>query len=154
MFFFFFFFLHEKCLLKEQICMKSPSSVLFCGFFFWKNERHLVTLSAECAQTMPSVNYISHSFYIVQRFMVSHWSFMCMSGIWLSIFSFPYNTVIWINISGELPKLVCALILCRSGLGLLMGNFYKLSACQRDSEGVLSFHVFIEVFHVVAWCYN
>ena len=40
--------------------------------------------------------------------------------------------------------LVCALILWRSGLGLLMGKFRQfLTDLPHDSGGVLSFHVII-----------
>ena len=48
------------------------------------------------------------------------------------VFGFPDDNLK--NIDGFSPNLVCALILCRSGLGLLMGKFRQclteLSACD------------------------
>ena len=50
--------------------------------------------------------------------MVSHWISVCVS---LSLLCFRMKT--WVNINGFSPNLVCALILWRSDLGLLMGKF-------------------------------
>ena len=36
---------------------------------------------------------------------------------------FCFHMITWVNVSGFSPNLVCALILKRSGLGLLMGKF-------------------------------
>ena len=36
---------------------------------------------------------------------------------------FHFRMITWVNINGFSPNLVCALILWRSGLGLLMGKF-------------------------------
>ena len=46
---------------------------------------------------------------------------------------FHFRMITWININGFSPNLVCALILWRSGLGLLIGEFrqfFTLSACN------------------------
>ena len=66
--------------------------------------------------------------------MVSHWLSMCLSvcpsvplssvcpsSVCPSVFRFRMITCV--NINGFSPNLVCALILWRSGLGLLMGKF-------------------------------
>ena len=42
---------------------------------------------------------------------------------------FCFRMITWVNINGFSPNLVCALILWRSGLGLLMGKF-----CQNLTE--------------------
>ena len=39
---------------------------------------------------------------------------------------FRFRMITWININGFSPNLVCALILWRSGLGLLMGKFSQI----------------------------
>ena len=38
---------------------------------------------------------------------------------------FRFWMITWVNVNGFSPNLVCALILCRSGLGLLMGKFHR-----------------------------
>ena len=47
---------------------------------------------------------------------------------------FRFRTITWVNINGFSPNLICALILWRSGFGLLMGKFHqflkKWSACD------------------------
>ena len=51
-----------------------------------------------------------------------------------SVFFFHFQMITSVNISGFSPNLVCALILWRSALGLLMGKFHpfwtELSACS------------------------
>ena len=42
---------------------------------------------------------------------------------WVSASIFCFQIITWVNINGFSPNLLCALILWRSGLGLLMGNF-------------------------------
>ena len=39
---------------------------------------------------------------------------------------FRFRMITGVNINGFSPNLVCALILCRSGLGLLMGKFRQI----------------------------
>ena len=39
---------------------------------------------------------------------------------------FHFQMITWLNINGFSPNLVCALILWRSGLGLLMGKFRQI----------------------------
>ena len=39
---------------------------------------------------------------------------------------FRFRMITWVNINGFSPNLVCALILWRSGLGLLMGKFRQI----------------------------
>ena len=39
---------------------------------------------------------------------------------------FRFRLITWVNINGLSPNLVCALILWRSGLGLLMGKFRQI----------------------------
>ena len=65
--------------------------------------------------------------------MVSRWMSMCLSvrlsAVCLSVlpfvpFSFPDDNLR--NINGFLPNFVCALILWRSGLGLLMDKFRQI----------------------------
>ena len=60
--------------------------------------------------------------------MVSRWMSVCRSihqlPIRLSIFSFLDDNLV--NFNGFSPNLVCALILLRSGLGLLMGKFCQI----------------------------
>ena len=60
--------------------------------------------------------------------MVSRLTSVCLSippsSVCLSVFRFQMIT--WVNINGFSPNLVCALILWRSGLGLLMGKFCYL----------------------------
>ena len=46
----------------------------------------------------------------------------CLSVIHPSVHIFVFWTITWVNINGFSPKLVCALILWGSGLGLLMGE--------------------------------
>ena len=48
---------------------------------------------------------------------------------------FCFRMITWINVRGFSPSLVCALILCSSSLGLLMGKFRQIltvtiSACD------------------------
>ena len=38
---------------------------------------------------------------------------------------FGFRMITWVNVNGFSPNLVCALILWRSGLGLLMGKFHQ-----------------------------
>ena len=40
---------------------------------------------------------------------------------------FRFRMITWVNINGFSPNLVCALILLRSGLGLLIGKFHNFS---------------------------
>ena len=73
---------------------------------------------------------------IVAGIMVSLWMFVCPSirlsvshtpirpSVYPSVFHFQMIT--WININGFSPNLVCALILWRSGLGLLVDKFCKI----------------------------
>ena len=59
--------------------------------------------------------------------MVSHWTSVCLSvrSSHTSFhFSFPDDNLSKHN--GFSPNLVCALILLRSGLGLLMGKFRQI----------------------------
>ena len=55
---------------------------------------------------------------------------------------FRFQMITRININGFSPNLVCALILWRSGLGLLMGKihqmFTELSACHTIMAGYYS----------------
>ena len=41
----------------------------------------------------------------------------------MAILIFLHEKLIWVNLNGFLPNLVCTLILLRSVMGLLMGNF-------------------------------
>ena len=43
---------------------------------------------------------------------------------------FHFLMITWVNIDGFSPNLVCALILRRSGLGLLMGKFCQILSAQ------------------------
>ena len=60
--------------------------------------------------------------------MVSCWTSVCLSvrrmSVRPSVFRFQMITLV--NINGFSPNLVCALILWRSGLGLLMGKFRQI----------------------------
>ena len=76
--------------------------------------------------------------------MVSHWTSVYLSAhhiyihlsFRLSLFCFRMMT--WVNISGFSPNLVCALIVWRSGLGLVMGKFWWNTLSARDKP-MLSF---------------
>ena len=60
--------------------------------------------------------------------MVSHWSSVCLcpyvhrSAV-CSFFHF--QTITWVNTNGFSPDIVCAFVLLRSGLGLLMDKFLQ-----------------------------
>ena len=60
--------------------------------------------------------------------MVSRWTSVCLSICHLSVLPsiFRFRMITLVNINGLLPNLVCALILWRSGLGLLMGKFCEI----------------------------
>ena len=75
--------------------------------------------------------------------MVSHWSSVCPSVVRPSVFSFTddnFSKYQWFS-----PNLVCALILWRAGLGLLMGKsmFERVVCPSYDRGGILSFSGFI-----------
>ena len=57
---------------------------------------------------------------------VSHWSV------------FHFRMITWVNINGFSPNLVCALILWRSGLGLLMGKFHQFLT-ELSAQDIFSF---------------
>ena len=86
--------------------------------------------------------------------MVGYYSFaldVCTSVPLSSVspyFRFPI--IPWVSINGFSPNLVCALILWRSGLGLLMAKFRQFWSIRpsHDSGGVLSFHVFILFYRI------
>ena len=59
--------------------------------------------------------------------MVSHWTSVCQLYVWLSV-RFFFQMITWVKVSGLSPNLVSALILWRSGLGLLMGKFRQILA--------------------------
>ena len=60
--------------------------------------------------------------------MVSRWTSVCLSVSHPSVHPsvFGFRMITWVNINGFSPNLVCALILWRSGLGLLMGKFHQI----------------------------
>ena len=64
-----------------------------------------------------------------------------MISHWMSVRpSVHFRMLTWVNIDGFSPNLVCALILWRSGLGLLMGKFHHIfmEIClQHGNGGVL-----------------
>ena len=75
--------------------------------------------------------------------MVSHWSSVCPSVVRPSVFSFTddnFSKYQWSS-----PNLVCALILWRAGLGLLMGKsiFERVVCRSHDRGGILSLSGFI-----------
>ena len=59
--------------------------------------------------------------------MESRWLSICPSICPSSVVPpfFRFWTITWVNFNGFPPNLVCALILWRSGLGLLMGKFHQ-----------------------------
>ena len=65
--------------------------------------------------------------------------FVCLSYIHLSIFCF--QTMTWVNISGFSPNLVCALILWRSGFGLIMSKFFHFLCPATKSGKVLCYTI-------------
>ena len=82
-------------------------------------------------------------------------SAVCMSSVHLY---FPFWTITCVNVNGISPNLVCAVILWKSDLGLLMGKFHQfltqLSACKRS---VFSFpdEIFSKYIHLdfhQTWC--
>ena len=77
-----------------------------------------------------------------QGIMVSRWTSVCLSVppsyVHPSVFLFWMITRV--NINGCSPNLVCALILWRSGLGLLMGKFHQiLTALSAQDIPIFSF---------------
>ena len=70
-------------------------------------------------------------------FHVGHPS-VCPSVIRPSVFRFLMIT--WVNINGFSPNLVCALVLWRSGLGLLIGKFRQfLTELSAQDTPIFSF---------------
>ena len=55
--------------------------------------------------------------------MVSRWTSVCLSVHPSYVRPSFFRMITLVNISGFSPNLVCALILWRPGLGLLMGKF-------------------------------
>ena len=73
--------------------------------------------------TQSNVFHISlYTFISRHCIMVSRWTSVCPS-VRPSVFRFRITCV---NINGFSPNLVCALILWRSGFGLLMGKFRQI----------------------------
>ena len=67
--------------------------------------------------------------------MVSRWTSVCLS-VRPSVFRFQMMR----NINGFSPNLVCALILWKSGLGLLMGKFRQfLTELSARGTPIVSF---------------
>ena len=68
-----------------------------------------------------------------------------------SVRPFFVSMITWANIKGFLPNLVCALILWRSGLGLLMGKFRQifteLSARDTIMAGYYSLTFLFAIVH-------
>ena len=60
--------------------------------------------------------------------MASHWTSMCLSvhQSYVRPSIFRFRMITRVNINGFSPNLVCALILWRSGLRLLMGKFHQM----------------------------
>ena len=58
---------------------------------------------------------------------------------------FRFWMITWVNLSGFSPNLVCALILSRSGLGLLMGKFRQMltELSARDTENKSWYFIWI-----------
>ena len=66
-----------------------------------------------------------------------------------------FQMITWVNVNGFSPNLVhiCALILWRPGMGLLMDKFHQfLHLCPLDDTGrVFSFRVFIFIRETTLW---
>ena len=75
---------------------------------------------------------------IMLAFCVSiHLSYVCLSKVCPY---FRFHTITWVNINGFSPNLVCALILWRSGLGMLMGKFPQfLPELSAHDRSIFSF---------------
>ena len=101
----------------------------------------LIRINIHMEQTRCSVNFSSpgtlhvfialknHSFLYPttqqwRGFMVSRWTSVVRPSARLSVFRFRMIT--WVNINGFSPNFLCALILWRSGWGLLMGKFRQI----------------------------
>ena len=70
--------------------------------------------------------------------MVSCWLSVCLSVVCPSVGPyFRFGMIIWVNVNGFSPNLVCALILWRSDLGMLMSKFcqFLTELSARDMSG-------------------
>ena len=73
--------------------------------------------------------------------MVSRWWSVCPSICCTYVCPFfCFRMITWVNVNGFSPNSVCALILWRSGLGLLMGKFCKfMTELSAGNTSVFSF---------------
>ena len=71
----------------------------------------------------------------------SPWASCLQSYLPSTYLYFSFRTIIWVNLNGFLPYLICALILWRSGLGLLIDKFrqflIELSAFDMIMAGII-----------------
>ena len=88
--------------------------------------------------------FIFHFFIPCHTIVAGYYGFtlvLCKSirrtSVRPSVFRFRMKT--WVNVNGFSPNLVCALILWRSGLGLLMGKFrqFLMELPARDTPILL-----------------
>ena len=83
------------------------------------------------------VDFLLFSPHYSGRVLVLRWPSVCLS-VCPSIHKYFYLWMInWVNINRFSANLVCALILCRSGLGLLMVRFrqFLTAACDTIMAG-------------------
>ena len=127
------------------------------GVLWIQNPLALLTLKALCTFIAGNILFfIPHhmivaGYYciilVVHVFANSVCSSMRLSYIRLQYFHFQVIT--WVNVNGFSPNFVCAIILLRSGLGLLMGKFrqfWTVNCPRYNNGGMLSFHIFIYKF--------
>ena len=62
---------------------------------------------------------------------------------------FRFRMITWVNISGFSPNLVCVLILWRSGLGLLMGEFRQLFKVLSARDTIMAGYYILTFLFVV-----
>ena len=111
----FFLFLHENicCGYSLEAPQWGGSNECPQHIFLWRNKKNIMWIPPLFIPH-PTIVAGYYGFTLVVREFVS-------LSVRLSIFCFRMIT--WVNINGFSPNLVCALILWRSGLGLLMGKF-------------------------------
>ena len=67
---------------------------------------------------------------------------------------FTFRTITWINLNGFSPNLICAVILWRSALGLLISKFYQFLTViwpRHDNDWILLFHILLN-FCICSLC--
>ena len=65
---------------------------------------------------------------------------------------FRFQTITWVNVNGFSPNSVCALILWRSGFGLLIGKFHQfLTELSSRNRSIFSIFKMITLVNVIGF---